>query len=112
MGARTKINLEPMPGKLIIKPDQSEKEINGIYIIRNSNQSVGQVVAVYDDFVDPDNDAEVSAFIDLDDWVIFGQHSGVSVSVGREKYIILREAEILCRILPEGDQPPAEIEAI
>lgn len=99
MPPQTRINLEPMPGKVIIKPDNSEQMVGGIYLVSNARQSKGQIVAIYSDFDDPDTDSHVEPFIQLDDWVIFGQHSGVEVTINRERYIILRESEILCRVV-------------
>lgn len=100
---QSKINLEPMAGKVIVKPDNSDKQVGGIWLVTNARQSMGQIVAVYEGFEDPDTLAEVDPFLRMDDWVIFGQHSGVEVTVNREKYIVLREQEILCRVIdPEA----------
>lgn len=93
------VNLEPMPGKVIIRLDTSDRQVGGLWLMRSARQSIGQIVAIYDEFDDPDTDAHVEPFLRLEDWVIFGQHSGVEVDFNREKYIILREAEILCRVI-------------
>lgn len=110
---QTRINLEPMPGKVIVRPDSTDKMVGGIWLVRNDRQSLGQVVAVYSDFTDPDTDAEMEAFVRLDDWVIFGKHSGVEVTIGREKYIILREMELLCRVAdPDALEDKSKVEAV
>lgn len=99
------VNLEPMPGKVIVRLDTSDKQVGGLWLMRSARQSIGQIVAVYDDFDDPDTDAHVAPFLQLEDWVIFGQHSGVEVDFNREKYIILRESEILCRVIDPDAVP-------
>lgn len=96
------INLQPGPGKIVVKPDESDRLINGIWVVRSARQSIGQVVAVYEDFTDPDSDANIEPWLQVGDWVIYGQHSGVDVSLGRaEKYVVLRESEVLCKVVEE-----------
>jgi chaperonin GroES len=99
------VNLEPMPGKVIIRLDTSDKQVGGLWLMRSARQSIGQIVAIYNDFDDPDTDAHIAPFLHLRDWVIFGQHSGVEVDFNREKYIILRESEILCRVIDPDAVP-------
>lgn len=112
MPPQSKINLEPMPGKLIIKPAASDRKVGGLFLVSNREQSIGQIVAIYDEFDDPDTTAHVEPFIQMDDWVIFNQNSGVKVTVDRETYIVLRESEILCRVINPADVDPAGVEAI
>jgi co-chaperonin GroES (HSP10) len=97
--ALSTVNLEPMPGKIIVRLDQSDQQIGGIWIVRSQRQAIGQIVAIYDEFDDPDTDSHVAPFLQLNDWVIFGQHSGVEVTFSRDKFIVLRESEILCRVI-------------
>lgn len=94
----TKVMLNPMPGKVIVKTFDNDRTDAGLFLISSSRQSQGRIVAVYDDFVDPDTDAEVSAFLSVGDTVIYGQHSGSEVTINREKFIILVEREILCKV--------------
>lgn len=107
------VNLEPMPGKVIVRVDQSDQQVGGIWLIRNAKQSIGQIVAIYQDFDDPDTDAHVAPFLHLEDWVLFGMHSGVDVTFNREKYVILRESEILCRVIdPEAVEDRRGVQAV
>ncbi len=87
-----------MPGKVIIKVAENNITEDGLYLVNSARQTMGKIISVYDDFIDPDTDAEVTPFLSVGDTVIFGQHSGVEVTINREKYIILVEREILCKI--------------
>lgn len=95
--------LRPMPGRVVVQKDQrSERVVNGIVLLTTGQQSYGQVVAVYDPFTDPGDGAEVEPAVQVEDWVVFGQHAGVEIQFGgRERYTVLRETEILCHIDPE-----------
>lgn len=101
------MNLEPMPGKIVVKPDSSDKQVGGIWLIRNARQTLGQIMAIYQEFSDPDTGSDVEPFLKVGDWVIFGNHSGVEVTINRDKYIVMNEREVLCRIKdPEQVEKP------
>ena len=104
--------MEPSPGKVIVRPSQEEQKFGLLYLPQSDRrQSAGEVIAVYKEFIDPDTGAEVHPFLQEGDWVIFGQHSGADVSYNRERYIILREQEILARVRGTTVDPN-EVEAL
>jgi co-chaperonin GroES (HSP10) len=96
--------LRPLPGKVVVKPDKPDTlSAGGIHLLGSADQTVGRILAVYQPFEDPMDGVETKSFLQVDDQVVFGKHSGVLLSFEREKFIILREAEILCVI--ESPQP-------
>jgi co-chaperonin GroES (HSP10) len=99
----TKVIFDPMPGKIVAKVRTTEQQ-SGIILLSDPRFSrIAEVVAVYEPFnlhIDrPDEMTE--AYVKVGDLVIFGQHSGTEVSVGRDKVIVLKESEILTKIRME-----------
>lgn len=102
------LKLEAMRGKIVVERLVEEK-IGMLYLPQSaaSRSVLGRVVSVYDSFRDPHTAEDVEPFIQIGDAVIFGQNAGVEIDmrVGtlRKKFMVLREAEVLCKVsnLPE-----------
>lgn len=104
--------LEPAPGKIVVKPDPPMSSSVGLVIVTDRRGTVGEVVAVYEPFIKPEEAAEgteTTAFYVVGDRVIFGPHSGVEVTIDREKFVVLREMEILTKIIEQEE--PATVAA-
>jgi Co-chaperonin GroES (HSP10) len=84
----------PMPGKIVVDL-LVEDEIGGIIIPAQYARTrvMGTVRAL-------GGDEEEGEFFDLaiGDTVLFGQNSGVEVTVDRVRVLILRTSEILCKV--------------
>lgn len=98
---RTSVKFKPMPGKIAIQRAEGREFTESGLVIpaayRNKSQ-FGTVVAIYEPFIFNQQDMEeTEAYVKVGDKVIFGQHSGVEVTVGGETVTILKEAEILTK---------------
>jgi co-chaperonin GroES (HSP10) len=90
----------PMPGKIVAKLRVQEQRSGLILLSDPANSRIAEVIAVYEPFnlhLDrPDEMTE--AYVQVGDLVIFGRHSGVEVSVGKDRVVVLKESEILTKI--------------
>jgi co-chaperonin GroES (HSP10) len=101
----------PMPGKIVAQVI-GEREVYGKgLILRPSTiqnpRTTAKVIAVYEPFMV--NDTETESYVKVDDIVIFGMHSGIMIEYGEEKVIILREQEILTKIVVEDEKAIEEV---
>ena len=101
---------EPMPGKIVVQAvGESEFLVNKGKAIIFANpagqrpRTTGIVIAVPEPWRQGEDEPELVTFLQVGDKVIFGAHSGVDVQLGRKKFIILREIEILTKVVGEGD---------
>jgi co-chaperonin GroES (HSP10) len=91
---------KPMPGKIVVKVRTEETRSGLILLSDPANSRIAEVVAIYEPFNlhldQPDQMTE--AYVQVGDLVIFGRHNGIEISVGRERVVVLKEAEILTKI--------------
>lgn len=100
--------LQPAPGRLAIKVEDVERQTkSGIVLLSDSHApkpTVGTVVATSGEYEQDGEDFE--PLYRKGDIVVFGKYTGTSVQVDRDKFIILRENDVLARLLP-SDSPEA-----
>lgn len=102
VGKENKFLLKPTAGRIAIKVRDVERETkSGIVLLSDSHAPkpvVGTVVAVCEQY-QLDNE-DYDALFEVDDIVIFGKYTGTRVQVDQEVFIILRENDILARLVP------------
>jgi co-chaperonin GroES (HSP10) len=106
---------KPMPGKIVAKV-VGERDTYGKGLIlksptRVNPRTTAEVVAVYEPFLldNANPDSETSSYVQVGDIVVFGLHSGIEIEYGDEKVIILREQEILTKVVVQKPEDIARI---
>lgn len=112
--------LVPMPGRIVVEALKDEMTPSGLYLPTNSlaeqRATVGKIIALPTGYatVEPDERLEyVELFesLKIGDIVLFGINSGMNVDVGygqaRRRAVILREGEILCKVVNAEGKPYA-----
>ena len=101
MGAATAVKLRPLDDRVVIKPaEQEETTAGGIVLPANAQekQQKGEVVAAGPGkLLDSGDRAPLS--VQVGDQVIFGKYAGSDLKVGDDEVKILRESEILGKIV-------------
>ena len=109
-----KHRFEPAPGKIIIKPNTKRSAYltaSGLITIEHgASVNLGEIHASYEPFIDPIDGVETEPFYKKGDMVLYGQHSGVRVTIGRESYIAMMEREIITKVHFEAEEgDPVEV---
>ncbi len=96
-----KINLRPLDDRVVVEPLEAEAVTAGGIVLPDSAQEKpqrGKVVAVgVGKLLDSGNRGELS--VAVGDEVIFGKYGGSEVEVDGNDYKILRESDILAKVL-------------
>lgn len=108
MSQEKKYKLQPAPGRIAVQTSKMSEEVSegGIILSTYGNQvpTVGKVVANCAEY---EQDGEsFDPLYAVGDIVVFGKYTGTAITVGRETVLLLREADILCR-LAESDSEDA-----
>lgn len=91
------IKLRPLADRVIVKPSEAEtKTATGILLPDTAKEKPtrGKVVAVGPGKLD-DKGKPMEIALRTGDHVIYGKYSGTEVEVEGEKFVILRESDIL-----------------
>ncbi len=95
------LNLKPLADRLVVEPtEQEEITASGIYVPETAKEKPqeGKVVAVGPGRKDDDGDR-----IDMDvkegDKVLYAKYAGTEVKLEGNKYLILKESDILAILL-------------
>ena len=100
--------LEPAAGRVVIRTTRMEDEITsaGLIIPARSNDrpTVGKVVASCAEYEQDGEDYD--PLYKPGEIVIFGKWTGTEIEVGRDKFLLIRETDILARLV-ESDSDAA-----
>ena len=91
------INLRPLADRLVVKPlEQEEKTASGIILPETAKEKPqeGEVLAVGPGRVGDDND-RIPMDVKVGDIVLFAKYGGTEIKLQGEKYLILKESDIL-----------------
>jgi len=91
------MKLKPLADRIVVKPSEAEEKTkSGLYLPDGAKEkpTLGKVVAVGPGKLD-DNGKRMAIGLKSGDTVYYGKYSGAEVEVGDEKYVILRETELL-----------------
>jgi chaperonin GroES len=96
-----KINLRPLDDRVVVQPSEAETTTAGGIVLPDSAQEKpqrGTVVAVGPGkMLDSGNRGELS--VAVGDTVIYGKYGGSDIEVGGQEMKILRENDILAKVL-------------
>ncbi len=96
-----KVNLRPLDDRVVVQTLEAEETTaGGIVLPDNAKEKPqrGKVIAVGPGkMLDSGNRGEVS--VSIGDEVIFGKYGGSDVEVAGEEYKILRETDILAKVV-------------
>lgn len=86
------MNIKPLADRVLINPAKAEeKTVAGIIIPDTAKEKPlkGEVIAVGDGTKDE------KMVLKAGDQVLFGKYSGTEIEVGDEKYLIMRQSDVL-----------------
>ncbi len=96
-----KLNLRPLDDRVVVQPEEAESTTAGGIVLPDSAQEKpqrGKVVAVGPGkLLDSGNRGELS--VSIGDTVIYGRYGGSDVEVDGQEMKILRESDILAKVL-------------
>lgn len=95
--SKSSIKLIPLGDKVVLKRAESESKTAGGIVLPDSARDKpqrGEVIAVGDGYVKSDGQ-KVALTVKEGDRVIFSSYAGDEIEVGDEKYLLLRESDIL-----------------
>ena len=96
-----KINLRPLDDRVVVRPSDAEEVTAGGIVLPDAAQEKpqrGEVVAVgAGKLLDSGNRGELS--VGVGDEVIYGKYGGSDVEVDGQELKILRESDILAKVL-------------
>ena len=91
------MNLKPLDDRIVIKQSEAEEKTAGGIILPDSAKEkplIGKVVAIGPGkLLDDGKRAKMS--VKKKDEVIYGKYVGSDIEIDREKYVILRESDVL-----------------
>ncbi len=91
------MKLKPLSDRVVVKPmEAEEKTASGIYLpdAAKEKPTKGKVISVGPGKTD-DNGARMALNVKAGDTVYYGKYSGNEIEMDGDKYVILRETEIL-----------------
>ena len=96
-----KIKLRPLDDRVVVKPSDAEEVTAGGIVLPDAAQEKpqrGKVMAVgAGKLLDSGNRGELS--VAIGDTVIYGKYGGSEIEVDGEEYKILRESDILAKVV-------------
>ncbi len=96
-----KIKLRPLDDRVVVEPSEAEEITAGGIVLPDAAQEKpqrGKVVAVGEGkLLDSGNRGELS--VAIGDTVIYGKYGGSEVEVDGQEYKILRESNILAKVV-------------
>jgi chaperonin GroES len=97
----SKIKLRPLDDRVVVEPSEAEEVTAGGIVLPDAAQEKphrGKVVAVGEGkLLDSGNRGEPS--VTIGDTVIYGKYGGSEVEVNGTEYKILRESDILAKVV-------------
>tara|TARA_R110002111_G_scaffold213562_1_gene276577 strand:+ start:103 stop:399 length:297 start_codon:yes stop_codon:yes gene_type:complete len=96
-----KLNLRPLDDRVVVQPEEAEETTAGGIVLPDSAQEKpqrGTIVAVGPGkLLDSGNRGELSVVVG--DTVIYGKYGGSNIEVDGKEVKILRESDILAKVL-------------
>jgi chaperonin GroES len=91
------MKLKPLADRIVVKPSEAEEKTkSGLYLPDGAKEkpTLGKVVAVGPGKLD-DNGKRMTIGLKSGDTVYYGKYSGAEVEVNDDKFVILRETDVL-----------------
>ena len=85
------MNIQPLADRVLIKPAAAEEKIGGIIIPDTAKEKPlkGEVLAVGKGTKDEE------MVLQVNDTVLYGKYSGTELELDGEKYLIMRQSDVL-----------------
>lgn len=96
-----KLNLRPLDDRVVVKPEEAETTTAGGIVLPDSAQEKpqrGKIVAVGPGKL-MDSGARGELSVTVGDTVIYGKYGGSNIEVDGQEMKILRESDILAKVL-------------
>lgn len=96
----SKINLNPLADRVIVKPSEAEEKTKGGIILPDTAKEKpieGTIVAAGPGRISDDGKT-IPMTVKVGDKVLYGKYSGTEVTVDGEEYLIMRESDIFAII--------------
>ena len=101
------MNLQPLGDRLIVEVlEEEEITVSGIVLPDTAKEKPqrGRVLAVGPGNRDEDGEY-IKMDVENDDEIIFSKYGGTEIKIGTDEYLILRESDVLAKVV--GDREPA-----
>ena len=95
------MNIRPLADRVLIKPAAAEEKTLGGIIIPDSAKEKplkGEIVAVGNGTKDEEMVLHVGDQVKVGDNVLYGKYAGTEIELDSEKYLIMRQADVLAII--------------
>jgi chaperonin GroES len=105
------MNLKPLGDRLIVEVlDEEEQTFSGIVLPDTAKEKPqrGRVLAVGPGSRDDDG-KYIPLDVEEDDEIVFSKYGGTEIKVGTDEYLILRESDVLAKVI--GTREPAGAKA-
>lgn len=85
------MNIKPLADRVLVKPAAAEEKIGGIIIPDTAKEKPlkGEVIAVGNGTKDEE------MVLNVGDTVLYGKYSGTEVELEGEKFLIMRQSDVL-----------------
>lgn len=106
------VRIEPGPAKIAVEKLEASQEVKvsgtstKLWVPTSGNHEglIGRVVAVCKPYSNGNGETFQSNY-DIGDMVVVGKYSGTKMDIGRVEYTILREEDVLARLVVTEDEP-------
>ncbi len=97
MASKTKVNIKPLDDRILVKQSEAEEKTAGGIVLPDTAKEKpqrGTVIAVGPGKML--NDGNRSGMdVKVGDEVVYGKYAGTEIEVSGEKYVIIRENDVL-----------------
>jgi len=100
MATKTSVKVSPLADRVVIRAlEESEQMRGGLYIPDTAKEKPqqGEIVAVGPGRFEKDK--RVPMEVKVGDKVLYGKYSGTEVTIEGDQYLILRESDILAKVV-------------
>lgn len=99
------MDIKPLADRILVIPDKAEeKTSSGLFLPEGAKDkpNIGTVIAVGEGKI---TDSGVSLYptIEVGNKILYGEYSGISVTLEREEYLIMKESDVFAVI--EDEKP-------
>ena len=104
------MKLKPLGDRLIVRAiEEEETTASGIVLPDTAKEKPqkGKVLAVGDGKVNEDTGKRTPLDVSEGDEVLYSKYGGTEIKVGTDEYLILRESDVLAKVV--GDREPAGV---
>jgi chaperonin GroES len=99
------MNLKPLGDRLIVEPLEEEQTTVGGIVLPDTAQEKpqrGTVLAVGPGARNTDTGDHIAMDVEEGDVVVYSKYGGTEIKVGADEYLILRESDVLAKVLDTG----------